>query len=524
MLDKYGVHLDLNWVLMLILMLILPFLGLFFWLENKVYSNSNEVKGKEVVQISDEINSIFSEQDEENTKSVVIAHCFCSFCGRLSDIVSRCSRCKAALYCSNVCHDMHWRSWHKNECVEIEVTEDQEESPSHATRFLLMEPESETSKYSFNEVEEKRHEGDVYYIEGEEQNSVEFRDKIAMPSYFNGYDGCAVCGNPNTKKCSRCKAIKYCSRACQHLDWRSRHKFQCCVEKATSTQEATLNQKTPSHGDVVNPMSSYNEVEDNAYSSSSPLRLEFYSDGNTNAKALILSSQSLETTNCGQKEVEEQFRSLIEELANIRDENISLRSEREEWEMRARNSIDRLYSFRKENEHQHENELTSNAEKQAREMVNSLSQRLHCLQIAVETGVAERKKQEEYIHMLQNECAKAKVELQEQHKGMEMLKLKLDMATQFPVRKTEETRQKLLHVFSAIAGVESNAAGAEVSQPVSLSRNPTLNRQGCSICLTNEKDMAFGCGHMSCRECGLKIRKCHICRKKITSHIRLFPG
>ena len=49
----------------------------------------------------------------------------------------------------------------------------------------------------------------------------------------------------------------------------------------------------------------------------------------------------------------------------------------------------------------HENELMSNAEKQARQMTNSLSQRLHCLQIAVESGVEERKKQEEYIHMLQ---------------------------------------------------------------------------------------------------------------------------
>lgn len=36
----------------------------------------------------------------------------------------------------------------------------------------------------------------------------------------------------------------------------------------------------------------------------------------------------------------------------VRDENKWLRSERDEWEVRARNSIDRLYCFRKENEHQ----------------------------------------------------------------------------------------------------------------------------------------------------------------------------
>jgi len=43
----------------------------------------------------------------------------------------------------------------------------------------------------------------------------------------------------------------------------------------------------------------------------------------------------------------------------------------------------------------------SNAEKKATQMVNSLSQRVQCLQIAVESGVEERQKQEEYIHMLQ---------------------------------------------------------------------------------------------------------------------------
>lgn len=76
----------------------------------------------------------------------------------------------------------------------------------------------------------------------------------------------------------------------------------------------------------------------------------------------------------------------------------------------------------------HENEMISNAEKEARKMLHSLSQRLYCLQVMVvenfiafgsnvlsliliyvgvvtiqnemESGVAERKKQEEYIQRL----------------------------------------------------------------------------------------------------------------------------
>ncbi|XP_023738816.1 E3 ubiquitin-protein ligase RGLG4 isoform X1 [Lactuca sativa] len=44
----------------------------------------------------------------------------------------------------------------------------------------------------------------------------------------------------------------------------------------------------------------------------------------------------------------------------------------------------------------------------------------------------------------------------------------------------------------------------------------------CPICLTNDKDMAFGCGHMACRECGSRLSRCHICRQQISSRIRLY--
>ncbi|KAI3719178.1 hypothetical protein L6452_20072 [Arctium lappa] len=46
----------------------------------------------------------------------------------------------------------------------------------------------------------------------------------------------------------------------------------------------------------------------------------------------------------------------------------------------------------------------------------------------------------------------------------------------------------------------------------------------CPICLTNDKDMAFGCGHMACRECGSRLSRCHICRQEISSRIRLYTG
>ncbi|KAI3858097.1 hypothetical protein MKW98_029571 [Papaver atlanticum] len=33
----------------------------------------------------------------------------------------------------------------------------------------------------------------------------------------------------------------------------------------------------------------------------------------------------------------------------------------------------------------------------------------------------------------------------------------------------------------------------------------------CPICLSNPKDMAFGCGHQTCCECGQDLQLCPIC-------------
>ncbi|KAF8086077.1 hypothetical protein N665_0635s0008 [Sinapis alba] len=40
---------------------------------------------------------------------------------------------------------------------------------------------------------------------------------------------CSVCGKLSTKKCSRCKSVRYCSAECQKSDWNSGHKQQCKV-------------------------------------------------------------------------------------------------------------------------------------------------------------------------------------------------------------------------------------------------------------------------------------------------------
>ncbi|MED6181221.1 E3 ubiquitin-protein ligase rglg2 [Stylosanthes scabra] len=53
---------------------------------------------------------------------------------------------------------------------------------------------------------------------------------------------------------------------------------------------------------------------------------------------------------------------------------------------------------------------------------------------------------------------------------------------------------------------------------------PTLNYDNliCPICLTNPKDMAFGCGHQTCGECGQELETCPICRSIINTKIKLY--
>ncbi|BBN15037.1 E3 ubiquitin-protein ligase RGLG [Marchantia polymorpha subsp. ruderalis] len=44
----------------------------------------------------------------------------------------------------------------------------------------------------------------------------------------------------------------------------------------------------------------------------------------------------------------------------------------------------------------------------------------------------------------------------------------------------------------------------------------------CQVCYSNKRDMAFGCGHQTCQECGRTLQDCPFCRKKIATRIRLF--
>ncbi|AQK98082.1 Copine (Calcium-dependent phospholipid-binding protein) family [Zea mays] len=73
-----------------------------------------------------------------------------------------------------------------------------------------------------------------------------------------------------------------------------------------------------------------------------------------------------------------------------------------------------------------------------------------------------------------------------------------------------------------------NAAAAASHPPQTASSKSTgigksaADEQVCPICLTNPKDMAFQCGHLTCKECGPTLSTCPLCRALITMRVRLY--
>ncbi|KAI9072506.1 hypothetical protein K1719_045515 [Acacia pycnantha] len=53
-------------------------------------------------------------------------------------------------------------------------------------------------------------------------------------------------------------------------------------------------------------------------------------------------------------------------------------------------------------------------------------------------------------------------------------------------------------------------------------QSSTYDNQLCPICLSNSKDMAFGCGHQTCCECGQDLQTCPICRSPVNTRIKLY--
>lgn len=70
---------------------------------------------------------------------------------------------------------------------------------------------------------------------------------------------------------------------------------------------------------------------------------------------------------------------------------------------------------------------------------------------------------------------------------------------------------------------------SESSQPATTripdtyaSESSLDSRLSCAICMDKSKDLAFGCGHQTCYDCGKNLVRCPMCQQHITTRIRLY--
>ncbi|CAN6338175.1 unnamed protein product [Urochloa humidicola] len=68
--------------------------------------------------------------------------------------------------------------------------------------------------------------------------------------------------------------------------------------------------------------------------------------------------------------------------------------------------------------------------------------------------------------------------------------------------------------------VDSTITASVTSPPAAETRVP--EPQMCPVCLSKPRDMAFGCGHQTCSECGPQVTDCPICRRPIDTRVKLY--
>ncbi|KAM7471240.1 hypothetical protein LguiA_009423 [Lonicera macranthoides] len=64
--------------------------------------------------------------------------------------------------------------------------------------------------------------------------------------------------------------------------------------------------------------------------------------------------------------------------------------------------------------------------------------------------------------------------------------------------------------------------GRDATNGISQLGKSSFDNHLCPICIYNPKDMAFGCGHQTCCECGQDIKLCPVCRSAIHTRIKLY--
>ncbi|CAL9766293.1 unnamed protein product [Musa acuminata subsp. burmannicoides] len=76
--------------------------------------------------------------------------------------------------------------------------------------------------------------------------------------------------------------------------------------------------------------------------------------------------------------------------------------------------------------------------------------------------------------------------------------------------------------YSRTSSFEQGPGITRSAQSVSYESSVIEEKLICPICLWKSKDLAFGCGHQTCYECGKELQRCPICQANISTRIRLY--
>ncbi|XP_073117973.1 nuclear-pore anchor [Elaeis guineensis] len=313
-------------------------------------------------------------------------------------------------------------------------------------------------------------------------------------------------------------------------DFELRESFQLELQKvndeATAKIEAVL-KRSEEQGHMIESLHSSVAMYKRLYEEEHRLRASSHvytesvpEDGRKELMLLFEGSQ--EVSKKAYEQLTERARNLEEDLAKLRGELTSLRSERDKMTLEASFARERLESFKKEFEHQrkeanavsarnvelthllvdyqkrlressdslqsseenlrklsmevsilkHEKEILINSEKRASDEVRSLSERVHRLQSSLDTiqsaaevqetaRAAERRKHEEHLKQVERDWAEAKKELQEERDHVRALMLDKEKAMDNSMKQVDEMRKELADAWRAVASAESRAAVAE---------------------------------------------------------------
>ncbi|XP_074272093.1 nuclear-pore anchor-like [Silene latifolia] len=249
---------------------------------------------------------------------------------------------------------------------------------------------------------------------------------------------------------------------------------------------------------------------------------------------MLLLERSQETAKQLQEQASERVRCLEDELASLKTEIISLRSERDKLALEANFAQEKLERFVKEFNHQREEsngilvrniefsqiivnyqkklrensesvhsaeeltrklnmelavlrrekELLLNSEKRAQDEVLDLSQRVYRLQASLDTVLSteqvreearaeERRKSEEHISQIERQLAEAQNELQEERNNVRTLSHNHELTVKDAMRQVEDMGKRLEVALQAVIAADRRAAAAEAKYS-DLERNLKL--------------------------------------------------